>query len=108
MELAYLECDDPFVNHPSSYHRAIKEFDQTENTMPTLDYGDYFIKRFINPTLEYGLYSAKKNYPKSTLMIQKIIKSKLKNKLNQLDLIDSELFRKHRKYMIFLFKKIDV
>ena len=88
--------------------KLIKEFDQTENTMPTLDYGDYFIKRFINPTLEYGLYSAKKNYPKATLVIQKIIKSKLKNKLNQLDLIDSALFRKHRKYMIFLFKKIDV
>ena len=60
--------------------KLIKEFDQTENTMPTLDYGDYFIKRFINPILEYGLYSAKKNYPKSTLMIQKIIKKVTKEK----------------------------
>ena len=83
----------------------VKEYDQTENTMPTLDYGNYFIERFLKPTLEYGLYSAKKNYPKSTSMIQKIIQRKLKNKLNQLDLIDSEQFRRYRKYMIFLFQK---
>ncbi len=38
-------------------------------------------------------------------MIQKLIQRKLKNKLNQLDLIDSEQFRRYRKYMIFLFQK---
>lgn len=83
----------------------VKEYDQTENTMPTLDYGRYFIDRFIKPTLEYGLYSAKKNYPKTTTMVQKLVKPKLENKLGQLDLIDSDQFRKYRKYMIFLFQK---
>jgi len=83
----------------------VKEYDQTDNTMPTLDYGQYFIERFIKPTFEYGLYSAHKNYPKTTSMVQKLVKPKIEKKLSQLDLIDSDQFRKYRKYMIFLFKK---
>jgi len=83
----------------------VKDYDQTDNTMPTLDYGQYFIDRFIKPTFEYGLYSANKNYPKTTKMVQKLVKPKLGKKLNQLDLIDSDQFRKYRKYMIFLFQK---
>ena len=55
----------------------IREYDQTENTMPTLDYGKYFIERFINPTVEYGVYSAKKNYPKTAAIIGKMIGSKI-------------------------------
>ena len=83
----------------------MKEYDQTDNTMPTLDYGRYFLERFIKPTLDYGYYSAKKNYPKTTKMVQKLVKPKLKKKMGQLDLIDSDQFRKYRKYMIFLFQK---
>ena len=85
----------------------IQEFDQTENTMPTLDYGKYFIGRFINPAMEYGIYSAKKNYPKTSAIIGKMIAPKIESKLNQLDLIDSEQFRKYRQYMIYLFQKKD-
>ena len=83
----------------------IREYDQTDNTMPTLDYGKYFIERFINPTIEYSVHSAKKNYPKIAALIGKLVAPKLEEKKNQLDLLDSTLFRKYRKYMIYLFQK---
>ena len=83
----------------------IREYDQTENTMPTLDFGKYFIDRFVNPTMEYGIYSAKKNYPRTSAIISKIIGSKFEEKKDQLELIDSSQFRKYRKYMIYLFQK---
>ena len=83
----------------------IREYDQTDNTMPTLDYGKYFIERFINPTIEYSVHSAKKKYPKTAALIGKLMAPKLKAKKNQLDLLDSTLFRKYRKYMIYLFQK---
>ena len=40
------------------------------------------------------------------LVIGNFIKSKYNLKKHQIDLLDSNLFRKYRKYMIFLFKKI--
>jgi len=83
----------------------IREYDQTDNTMPTLDYSKYFIERFINPTIEYSVHSAKKNYPKIAALIGKLVAPKLKAKKYQLDLLDSTLFRKYRKYMIYLFQK---
>ena len=83
----------------------IREYDQTDNTMPTLDYSKYFIERFINPTIEYSVHSAKKNYPKTTALIGRLVAPKLEAKKNQLDLLDSTLFRKYRKYMIYLFQK---
>ena len=58
----------------------IREYDQTDNTMPTLDYGKYFIERFINPTIEYSVHSAKKNYPKIAALIGKLMAPKLKAK----------------------------
>ena len=84
----------------------LREYDQTENTMPTLDYGKYFINRFVEPTIDYISYSSKKSFPKMAPIIGSFISSKVDKKKNQLDLLDSNLFRKYRKYMIFLFKKI--
>ena len=88
--------------------KLIKEYDQTSNTMPTLDYAKYFIERFINPIVDYGIYSSRKNFPKISFAVEKIIASKLKKKKKQLKLIDSKEFKKYRKYMIFLFQKKDV
>tara|TARA_B110000483_G_scaffold55857_1_gene69871 strand:+ start:3905 stop:4726 length:822 start_codon:yes stop_codon:yes gene_type:complete len=85
--------------------QLIKEYDQTENTMPTLDYAQYFLDRFISPAIDYGSYSAKKNYPIISNMIKRVIGSKWDKKKEQLDLINSQEFRKYRKYMIYLFQK---
>ena len=74
--------------------------------MPTLDYGSYFVNRFIEPVLEYVNFSAKKKYPKMVSVISSLIGNKLDKKKKQLELIDSEKFKKYRKYMIFLFRKL--
>tara|TARA_B110000008_G_scaffold270946_1_gene301786 strand:- start:171 stop:998 length:828 start_codon:yes stop_codon:yes gene_type:complete len=92
----------------SNGYKLIREYDQTENTMPTLDYAKYFVERFLNPTVEYGINSANKNFPKISKLIERIISSKFQKKRDQLNLIDSKQFRKYRKYMIYLFQKIDV
>ena len=84
---------------------VISKFDQTEHTMPTLDYAKYFLDRFINPILEYGEYSASKNFPKLFYLVKKSISNKIEAKKRQLELIDSIEFKKYRKYMIYLFKK---
>ena len=84
----------------------IKEYNQTDNTMLTLDYANYLVERFVNPSIDYGVFSAKKNYPRVSKLIGTFHKKKWFEKKNQLDLINSNLFRKYRKYMIYLFKKI--
>ena len=33
----------------------VQEYDQTENTMITLDYAKFFLERFIHPTIDYGI-----------------------------------------------------
>ena len=73
--------------------------------MLTLDYAKYFMDRFINPTIDYGVYSTKKSFPRITKMFGSLIKKKWDKKQKQLDLIDSDIFRKYRKYMIYLFQK---
>ena len=83
----------------------IKEYDQTDNTMPTLDYAKYFLERFVNPAIEYGVYSARKKFPKMSIMVGKMIGPKWDEKKDQLDLLDSQQFRKYRKYMVYLFHK---
>ena len=83
----------------------IKEYDQTDNTMLTLDYANYLIERFVNPAIDYGVYSFRKNYPRISKVTGYLIKEKWFEKKNQFDLVDSNLFRKYRKYMIYLFKK---
>ena len=100
---------DKYLSSAAAYgFELIKEYDQTENTMPTLDYGKYFIERFINPSIEYGIYSAKKNYPKTARIVGKLVGPKFEAKMDQIDLLDSGLFRKYRKYMIYLFQKKNV
>ena len=69
----------------------IKQYDQTENTMLTLDYANYVIERFINPTIDYGVYSINKNFPKISKVIGWFIAKKWQEKKNQLDLINSDL-----------------
>ena len=87
---------------------VISKFDQTEHTMPTLDYAKYFLDRFINPILEYGTYSANKNFPKLFYLVKKGITNKIEAKKRQIELVDSVEFKKYRKYMIYLFRKKNV
>ena len=87
--------------------KLIKEFDQTENTMPTLDGAKALMERFIFPTLEFSSNYLGKNYPFILKVIKKAFGKKVDDKMKQLSLLDSKDFKKYKRYMIYLFQKVD-
>ena len=87
--------------------KLIKEFDQTENTMPTLDGAKALMERFIFPTLEFSSNYLGKNYPFILKVIKKAFGKKVDDKMKQLSLLDSKDFKKYKRYMIYLFQKDD-
>ena len=89
----------------SAGFKLLREYDQTENTMPTLDAALNFINRFIFPTVEYLQNSVQRKNPKTFRLLKSLFEKKVSNKMDQLDLMDSNEFRKYRKYMIYLFQK---
>ena len=87
--------------------KLIKEFDQTENTMPTLDGAKALMERFIFPTFEYSSNYLGKNHPFILKVIKKTFGKKVDEKMKQLSLLDSKDFKKYKRYMIYLFQKVD-
>ena len=86
--------------------KLLKEYDQTENTMPTLDAAHHFIQRFIQPTAEYAQFSLQRKNPFTYRLMKSLFGKNISSKMDQLDLVKSEEFRKYRKYMIYLFQKV--
>ena len=86
--------------------KLLKEYDQTENTMPTLDAAHHFIQRFIQPTAEYAQVSLQRKNPFTYQLMKSLFGKNISSKMDQLDLVKSEEFRKYRKYMIYLFQKV--
>ena len=87
--------------------KLIKEFDQTENTMPTLDGAKALMERFIFPTLEFSSNYLGKKHPFILKVINKAFGKKVDDKMKQLSLLDSKDFKKYKRYMIYLFQKVD-
>ena len=87
--------------------KLIREYDQTENTMPTLDGMKAFMERFIYPTVEFSSQYMDKNYPFILKVIKKAFGNKVDKKLKQFSLLESDEFRKYKRYMIYLFQKVD-
>ena len=87
--------------------KLIKEFDQTENTMPTLDGAKALMERFIFPTFEYSSNYLGKNHPFILKVIKKAFGKKVDDKMKQLSLLDSKDFKKYKRYMIYLFQQVD-
>lgn len=85
--------------------KLVREYDQTENTVVTLDCAKEFFTRFVEPLLDYGRYSVERKYPRLFKLAGLLLGKHIASKKNQLDLIDSAEFRKHRRYMIYLFQK---
>ena len=83
-----------------------QNIDVTENVMPTLDALNQFYDRFVSPTIEYAVGSLEKHAPKLMNMLKWSYGRKLNEKMNQLDYLKSDEFRKYRKYMILLFQKV--
>jgi len=90
----------------SAGFKLLKEYDQTENTMPTLDAAHHFIQRFIQPTAEYAQVSLQRKNPFTFRLMKSLFGKSISSKMDQLDLVKSEEFRKYRKYMIYLFQKV--
>ena len=86
--------------------KLIKEFDQTENTMPTLDGAKALMERFIFPTLEFSSNYLGKKHPFILKVINKAFGKKVDDKMKQLSLLDSKDFKKYKRYMIYLFQKV--
>ena len=86
--------------------KLLEEYDQTENTMPTLDAARNFIQRFIQPTAEYAQVSLQRKNPLTYRLMKSLFGKNISSKMDQLDLVNSEEFRKYRKYMIYLFQKV--
>ena len=97
---------DEYLNTAkASGFKLLKEYDQTENTMPTLDAALHFINRFIVPTAEYLQHSVQRKNPNIYQLLKSVFEKKVSKKMDQLDLMKSDEFRKYRKYMIYLFQK---
>jgi len=97
---AYLEAAE------TAGFKLLKEYDQTENTMPTLDAAHHFIERFILPTVEYAQVSLQRKKPLTYRLMKSLFGKNISSKMDQLDLVKSQEFRKYRKYMIYLFQKV--
>tara|TARA_Y100000782_G_scaffold23633_1_gene26000 strand:- start:1720 stop:2544 length:825 start_codon:yes stop_codon:yes gene_type:complete len=100
-EKVYMETAEKFG------FKLIREYDQTENTMPTLDGVKAFMERFIYPTVEFSSQYMDKNYPFILKVIKKAFGNKVDKKMKQFSLLESDEFRKYKRYMIFLFQKVD-
>ena len=100
--------DKSYIKKAEEYgFKLIKEFDQTENTMPTLDGAKALMERFIFPTFEYSSNYLGKNHPFILKVIKKAFGKKVDDKMKQLSLLDSKDFKKYKRYMIYLFQKAD-
>ena len=100
--------DKNYIKKAEEYgFKLIKEFDQTENTMPTLDGAKALIERFIFPTLEFSSNYLGKNHPFILKVIKKAFGKKVDDKMKQLSLLDSKDFKKYKRYMIYLFQQVD-
>ena len=86
--------------------KLLKEYDQTENTMPTLDSAKAFMERYIYPTVEFSSNYMDKNYSFIMKILKKSFGKRVNGKMKQLSLLDSNEFRKYKRYMIFLFQKV--
>ena len=100
-EKVYMETAEKFG------FKLIREYDQTENTMPTLDGVKAFMERFIYPTGEFSSQYMDKNYPFILKVIKKAFGNKVDKKMKQFSLLESDEFRKYKRYMIYLFQKVD-
>ena len=75
--------------------------------MVTLKTPKLEMERFIYPTVEFSSQYMDKNYPFILKAIKKAFGNKVDKKLKQFSLLESDEFRKYKRYMIYLFQKVD-
>ena len=75
--------------------------------MPTLDGARAFMDRFILPTVEFSSNYLETNNPFILKVIKKAFGKKMDTKMKQFSLLKSADFKKYKRYMIFLFQKVN-
>lgn len=85
--------------------KLLNMFDQTDNTMPTLEGMKVFMERFIYPIMEFSTNYMNKNYPFMLKVMRRAFGKKVDEKMLQLALLDKEVFKRYKRYMIYLFQK---
>lgn len=101
------------THQEDEYLRLAKEYgfeiasseDITSRVTPTLDLVKLKYNEYIEPTLELVDSLLQKHVSILYKIGKLIVSSPLKKAAMKLELIDSQLFLKYRKYMIYLFKK---
>ncbi|MDH5473051.1 MAG: class I SAM-dependent methyltransferase [Gammaproteobacteria bacterium] len=120
----YLLINDYFVTKPDNtvmsksghnmslfYQKArdhhfelIKEEDITDQTAVSLDLAKSWIDHYIVPSIDLLTYSFGRKHPKLFKLISWLMRNKLKKLNDQIMLLDSEHFKRVKRYKIMLFK----
>lgn len=82
----------------------VKAEDITSRIVPTLDLAKLKYEEYVKPTLELINNSLLQRLRIPYKIVQFIARKPFNNLMSQTELIDSQLFLKHRQYMIYLFK----
>ncbi len=114
----YFKLDEeniPISGHPlkeylkkaiSAGFKIVNSEDITSRISPTLDFRKEFYKDYLMPTLKIIAFSIKVNIPYlytlGNFFLGKIIRRMVNHGLEEPEAVDSKLFAKHRKYMIYL------
>ena len=96
---------DEYLKAAEEYgFEIVKSEDITSKVTPTLDLAMLKFKEYVKPTLQLFDELLLGWSPTFYKIVKLIGRKQLNNLENQIQLIDSQLFVKHRQYMIYLFK----
>lgn len=91
--------------------KTINSEDITSRVSPTLDFRKEFYKDYLMPTLKIIAFTIKVNAPHlytlSNFFFGKIIRRMVDKGFEKPGAVDSKMFTKHRKYMMYLFQLAD-
>jgi hypothetical protein len=120
----YLLINDYFITHPDNtamsksghnmdafYKEAekngfelIKEEDITDQAAISLDLAKSWMDRYVIPSLDLVSYSLGRKHPKLLKLMAWLFRKKVKQYHDDMMLLDSEHFKRVKRYKILLFK----
>jgi SAM-dependent methyltransferase len=89
--------------HSNGFEK-VKEEDITQRTVSTLDAAKIFTERYILPSLDIASEKFREKYPFIFRSIKWLFRKKIDKAYENMVLIDSEEFIKHKCYMFYVFK----
>lgn len=93
---------ETFMNHiKNSDFTVVAENDITDSVMPTLDFGKNLIKKIFK-ALEIGTEKTRDKHPYVNSFLSWVFKKKLNKVKQQVELLDSDEFKKNKTYRFIL------